>query len=157
NLAGHLLTLREAFRELEDRPLLGQEVLTGIADTVLVLRETLHADADEGRTTTVSRKDLVASLDAIVAALAPVPQSPAAWAERLPALQWLADTTVDIARTLSAERGETEHNEVVVWATAVSTVVASHLRDLDTLLPWARDDAEAAALPAALQARMPSP
>src|SRR5262245_12563655 len=157
NLAGHLLTLREAFVELQHRPLLGPQVLTGIADTVLVLRETLRAAADEGRTLTVSRKDLSTSLDAIVAALEPAPDSPAGWAERLSTLQSLADTTVDIARTLSAERGETEDNEVVVWANAIHAVVASHVRDLDTLLPWARSDAEADALPAALRAHVPSP
>jgi len=158
NLAGHLFTLREAFRELEHRPLLGPQVLTGIADTVLVLRDSLRAVEDDRRTLTVSRKDLSTSLDAIVAALQPAPESPADWADRLSVLETLADTTADIARTLSAERGETESTDVVVWASAIRAVVASHVRDLDTLLPWARSGADPSdMLPATFRARIPSP
>ena len=159
NLAGHLLTLREACRELEQRPLLGPQVLTGIADTVQVLREELQAVKDDRRTLTVSRKDLLASLDALVAALQPAPATPVEWAARMSALGALADTTVDIASTLSAERGDADSNAVVVWAQAIRAVVASHARDLDSLLPWARADHVESpdGVPAGLRARMPSP
>ncbi len=137
NLAGHLLALREACRELAERPLLGDRVLVGIQDTALVLREVAHAVTVDRRTQTVSQKDLDASLDALMAALGSAPATPADWAERLGVLAALADTTADIARTLQAERDEPDGGELVVWADAIRAVVASHARDLDGVLPRA--------------------
>ena len=56
---------------------------------------------------------------------------------------------MDIARTLTAERGDSADAEVLTWAEAVHAGIASHARDLDMALPWARlvfgDDAPMAA------------
>ncbi len=159
NLAGHLIALREACVELAERPFLGPQVPRGIADTLLVLRETARAITDDRRTLTVSRKDLETSLDAFAGALGPAPTGAADWAARLATLETLADTTLDIARTLRAERDESDGGELVAWAEALRAVVASHARDVDTLLPWARrlatQPSEAAAT--RLGASMPSP
>ena len=38
NLAGHLVALGQACQEIIDRPLLGPQVLSGIADAILLLR-----------------------------------------------------------------------------------------------------------------------
>ena len=42
-----------------------------------------------------------------------------------------ADTVVDIARTLTAERNDSGYSEVLAWAVALQATIASHQRDLD--------------------------
>src|SRR5262249_54385912 len=69
NLAGHLIALREACRELCERPLLGPQALSGIEDSLLVLQETTHSLSDDRRTVTVTRKNLEESQAAVAAAL----------------------------------------------------------------------------------------
>jgi cyclic beta-1,2-glucan synthetase len=44
----------------------------------------------------------------------------------------------DIARTLTAERGDSADAELLTWAETLDAGVASHARDLDMVLPWAR-------------------
>ncbi|MBI2466412.1 MAG: hypothetical protein HYV62_01090 [Candidatus Rokubacteria bacterium] len=138
NLAGHLVTLGQACREMLDRPLLGPETLAGIEDAVLMVREAARAIADDRRTQTVSRKHLDAALDGLDASLRSVPATPAQWAERLAELEGHARTVADIARTLSEERGDGPDAEVPTWAEALRAGVESHARDLDVTMPWAR-------------------
>jgi cyclic beta-1,2-glucan glucanotransferase len=138
NLAGHLVALGQACQDLIDRPLLGPQVLSGIADAVLLLRQSARAIADDRRTQTVTRKHLDEAVDALTMALSPVPVTPGDWVGRLTELQARAHDVTDIARTLTAERGDSGDAEVVVWAEAVRESIESHLRDLDMALPWAR-------------------
>jgi cyclic beta-1,2-glucan synthetase len=44
---------------------------------------------------------------------------------------------VDIARVLTAERGDDAGSELLVWAQAARASIASHERDLETITPWA--------------------
>ena len=139
NLAGHLVALRQACQELINRPLLGgPRVFSGITDAILLVRASSRAISDDRRTQTVTRKHLDEALDALVRALNPVPITPSDWVLRLTELETLARTVVDIARTLTAERGDSTDAEVLVWAEAVLEDIESHLRDLDMVLPWAR-------------------
>src|SRR3989442_13551478 len=55
NLAGHLITLAHACRELIDGPRPGA-ALAGIADAVSLVRESLNALADRGRVLAVARR-----------------------------------------------------------------------------------------------------
>ena len=81
------------------------------------------------RTQTVTLGQLDESREALAAALREPPTSPAAWAARLRQLAGLADTLVDIARTLTAERGDGEHADLLAWAEATRAAIASHERD----------------------------
>ena len=138
NLAGHLVALGQACHELIDRTLLGPQVLSGIADAVLLLRQSARAVTDDRRSQTVTRKQLEDAVDALSAALTPVPATPGDWVARLTELEARADTMVDIARTLTAERGERADAEVHAWAEAVHAGIKSHACDLDAAMPWAR-------------------
>ena len=138
NLAGHLIVLGQACREIIDRPLLGPMVLSGIADAILLLRQSARAIVDGRRTQTVTRKHLDEALDALTAALTPVPSTPGDWLVRLTELGARADTMADIARTLTAERGDSRDVELLAWAEAVRAAIESHARDLDAAMPWAR-------------------
>ena len=138
NLAGHLIALGQACQDILDRPLLGPQVLSGIADAVLLVRASAHAIADDRRSHIVTRTHLDEALDALTAALSPVPETPGDWALRLTELEAHAHTVVDMARTLTAERGDRADTEVLAWAEAVQADIASHARDLDMAFPWAR-------------------
>jgi cyclic beta-1,2-glucan synthetase len=138
NLAGHLIALGQACREIIDRPLLGPHALSGITDAILLLRQAARAIVDDRRTQTVTRKHLDEAVDALTAALSPVPMSPGDWVARLTELEERAHTMADIARTLTAERGDSDEGELVTWAEAARATIESHARDLDLALPWAR-------------------
>lgn len=138
NLAGHLLALGQAGKEIIDRPVLGPHILSGIADAVLLVRESARAIVDDRRTQTVTRRHLDEALDALTVTLSSVPITPRDWSMRFAALEVHTHTLVDIARTLTAERGEEADSEVLAWAEAVRVAVESHVRDLDAIMPWAR-------------------
>jgi cyclic beta-1,2-glucan synthetase len=138
NLAGHLVALGQACQDIIDRPLLGPQVLSGIADTILLLRASASALVDDRRTQTVTRKHLDQALDALTMALGPIPVTPGDWVTRLTELQAPAHNVADIARTLTAERGDGADAELLTWAEALDADIESHARDLDIALPWAR-------------------
>ena len=138
NLAGHLVALRQSCQELINRPLVGPWVFSGITDTVLLVRESVARMPDNRRTQTVTRKQLDEALDALILALDPIPTAPRNWIGRLAELESRAHTMLDIARTLTAERGDGADSEVVVWAEAVLQNIESHLRDLSMVFPWER-------------------
>jgi cyclic beta-1,2-glucan synthetase len=138
NLAGHLVALGQACQDIIARPLFGPQVLSGIADTILLLRGSARAIVDDRRTQTVTRRHLDEALDALTTALTPVPVTPGDWVVRLAELEARAHTMADIARTLTAERGDRADAELLAWAEALDAGIESHARDLDMVLPWAR-------------------
>jgi cyclic beta-1,2-glucan synthetase len=138
NLAGHLLALGQVCQDIIDRPIFGPQVLSGIADAVLLVRESALALTDDRRTQTVTRKHLEETLDTLMAGLNTVPVTPHDWDQRFGELAALSQTLVDIARTLAAERGHSADAEVLAWAEALRLTVESHARDRDEVMPWAR-------------------
>ena len=135
NLAGHLIALGQACQDLIDRPLLGPHVLSGIEDTVLLVRESAGRMADDRRTQTVSRKLLDDALEALTAVLSPVPVTPVDWAGRLRELGARAHAVVGVAHTLTAERGDYADAEVLVWAEAVCAGIGRYAHDLNLAFP----------------------
>ena len=132
NLAGHLVALRSACRQMIADPL-GSEWLSGINDALQLTRESLRLLTDDRRSHTVTRKHLEDALDALSAGLAIVRES--GGTPRLQDLAGHADTVVDIAETLSAERNDSSSKEVLAWAAALQASIASHRRDVDHLMP----------------------
>jgi cyclic beta-1,2-glucan synthetase len=137
NLAGHLVALWQACQERINRPLLGPWVFSGITDAILLVRASSRAISDDRRTQTVTRKHLDEALDALVLALDPVPLTTQDWVARIAEIESRARTMADIARTLTAERGDKADAEVLVWAEAVLENIESHQRDIDMMLRWA--------------------
>ncbi|HYN22161.1 MAG TPA: glucoamylase family protein, partial [Thermoanaerobaculia bacterium] len=143
NLAGHLLVLAEACRQLTERPLLDSQILLGIGDAVTLIRESAPASA--GRTQAVTRRQLDEALAAVAASLETPPTPPTTpmqWAARLDEIAEGLHAVVDVARALAAEQQASSDaaswTEVLAWAELAEACVASHARDLDALLPWAR-------------------
>ncbi|HSJ97565.1 MAG TPA: glucoamylase family protein, partial [Myxococcota bacterium] len=151
NLAGHLIALGRACRERIERPVIDPSWRAGIADALALARESLPALAAGRHAQTVTWKQLEEALDAVAAALEPAPGTPAEFAERLAVLACHADTVADIAHTLVGERDDDAGADLLTWAEALRASIASHERDLELLLPWARASGAASeTLPAGL-------
>jgi cyclic beta-1,2-glucan synthetase len=139
NLAGHLLVVATACRDASQRPLLGDVSLAGIADAVRLVEEASSRLGDDRRTQTVTRAHLDQARQTLVEALGAAPFTAAERVAHLGRLAAAADTLLDIAQTLTAERGDDETSEVLVWARAVRAAISSHQRDVDIVMPWAAD------------------
>jgi cyclic beta-1,2-glucan synthetase len=144
NLAGHLIALSNACREMTRTPLLTPEWLAGIEDALELMRESQRALTDDRRVQSVTRKHLDDAVDALaatvsasIAGVSSAPTTPADVVSRLAELAINVDTVVDIVRTLSGERGDSASAELLSWAESVRTSIQSHQRDLQTLMPWA--------------------
>ncbi|HEX5591265.1 MAG TPA: glucoamylase family protein [Candidatus Limnocylindrales bacterium] len=129
NLAGHLIALSNACRQLIEQPLPVSAALAGIEDAVELAREAASVIGDDRRTQTITRRHLDEALEPLPDD-GPVPGTTAAWADRLERLAGHARTLSDVAAALTAERGEDADGELVTWAEAVGESVASHARDL---------------------------
>jgi len=129
NLAGHLIALESSCREMINGPTTCVEWLQGIDDTLQLTRESLGLLVEDLRTHTVTRKHLEDALDALSGALDTLRQGNGI--PNLSELSLQADTVVDIARTLTAERNDSGYAEVLAWAVALQASVTSHQRDLD--------------------------
>jgi cyclic beta-1,2-glucan synthetase len=145
NLAGHLIALWNACREMARRPLFDPQWRAGIGDALSLACEALEDIADDpGSATRGQLRDALDSLHSSLqqSAAASTPLVIAGW---LRELAHHAESVADLARTLAAERRESAgaSAEVLIWANAVGASVRSHLRDLESVIPWAaaiRDD-----------------
>src|SRR6266851_7254716 len=135
NLAGHLIVLGNACRDMKERPLDSGEALRGIEDALLLSKEAASQLTDDRRSQTVTRTNLDEAIGALATSLAEPEAGPAEWAGRLRRLGTLADTLVDVARTFAAERGDGDDAAVLVWTRATHAAIQSHLRDVDASVP----------------------
>ena len=143
NLAGALLVLGNACREMIDQPVPGRAALTGIEDAALLLREAAQREAAQREAADrhvgiAERRRLDAAIDVVMAVVAQEPRTPGGWAARLAELESAARTVEHCARGLGDEATTRSRSAVVVWADALRIAVETHERDLDTLAPWAR-------------------
>ncbi|MGH7838806.1 MAG: glucoamylase family protein, partial [Candidatus Binataceae bacterium] len=136
NLAGHLIAFGNACREIINRPLTNSSWRSGIEDAVALTRESLPALAGDLRTYTVTPKQLDEALDALSALLRSDPQTPAVLIAQLAKLGLQADSVIDIAQTLTAERGDGAGAELLTWADAIRASIDSHRREIELLMPW---------------------
>ena len=138
NLAASLLALSNGCRQLLKQPPGLPRILSGICDSIDLLRETLVAVPDTRRTHVVTRKQLTNAIDAVDVALDPVPENAISAASRLLKLRARATTMSDIAQTYAQEQGEGPEPELHVWAESARQCINSHIRDAETWMPWVR-------------------
>jgi len=141
NLAGHLLALSNACRQMIDQPLPVAAALAGIGDGVALARQAAGAIGDDRRSQTLTWRQLDEALAPLAEAGSVVPATPEAWAARLDELSAHARTLSDVAAALTAEREEGQEGDLVTWAEAARRAVSSHVRDLALLRPLAPVDA----------------
>ncbi len=136
NLAGHLLTLEQACREMLNQPLKLDSALIGLADTHSLLIAALVKITDDRRTLTVTTKELRQKVDMIGQLLASRPTEPKAWSVLWQKLSTCADILLDLASAYAVERGDAKDNEVLAWANLLCDDIRSHAVDVDNLIPW---------------------
>ncbi|MDD5035298.1 MAG: glucoamylase family protein, partial [Methylococcaceae bacterium] len=136
NLAGHLLTLAQACREMLRRPLAFSTALSGLADTHRLLTAALANLTDDRRTLTFTLKELRQKAVVLGKLVENHPADPDGWSRQWRQLTLCADTLLDLARAYAAERGDTDDSEVLAWATLLRDDIGSHTRDVECLVPW---------------------
>ncbi len=150
NLAGHLLALSNACREMIDQPLPIEAALKGINDALILTRQAAEVVGDDRRSQTVTRRHLDDALD--WPSVGGVTNA-GDWTTRLGEFSALARTLSDVAAALTAEREDGEQSELITWADATRLAVDSHSRDLAI----ARHAAPDSALPTIAELSDPPP
>src|SRR6185295_1493388 len=110
NLAGHLLTLVEACRQLVGCPLLSSQVLSGIGDAVALIRASAPASAGR-KSQTVTKRQLDATLFTLDSLLTAEPETQDEWSASLAELSIGLHAVVDVARALAREEKESANAE----------------------------------------------
>ncbi|MGB5294194.1 MAG: glucoamylase family protein [Thermoanaerobaculia bacterium] len=137
NLAGDLIALSQACRELVHHPPFGPEILEGVRDALQLVLDSLEKAEHAQRIQMVTAVRLREAAAAMSAILKGPPTSLPEWVERLEELETRAENLLDIARTFSDDSVDVTRSEVLTWAEAVRDSVQSHVRDLETCLPEA--------------------
>jgi cyclic beta-1,2-glucan synthetase len=140
NLAGHLIAVGNACSEMIRRPLTGTSWMAGIADTLMLARESAQTLGDTRHTHTVSRQQMQEELDGFDASLRDMPNDLTGVIAKLDVLASHAGTFSDIVRTLIGEVEENQHGEpgaaLLFWSEAARATIRSHQRDCAMLIPW---------------------
>ena len=136
NLAGHLITLAQACREMLRQPLNFSIALVGLADTHRLLMAALEKMTDDRRTHTVTLKELRHKLVTFGELLDKSPTDAEQWGLLWRQLKIKADTLLDLVRSYSDERNDEGESELLAWATLLREDILSHTRDIDNLVPW---------------------
>jgi cyclic beta-1,2-glucan synthetase len=136
NLAGHLIALAQGCRKLMDVPILDPAVLSGIGDALTLAHESLDAIENPQRAQVVTAAQLRKALASLEEDLVDPPESLSAWGIRLQGLAAQAENLVDMARTFASDVEEISQSDILGWSVALRDTVRSHLRDLETMLPW---------------------
>ncbi len=139
NLAGHLLALANACREMIASPVLDKQWVQGIADSIALTRESLGALAADRRSYTVTPKQLADALDAIALLIQSVPRTAMEATAVLAKLGAESESVIDIARALTLERTDPASGDVLAWAEALRACIRSHQRDVELLKPCTLD------------------
>jgi len=131
NLAGHLVVLANACRDMVGQPLPVQAAIAGINDAIGLTRLASGAIGDAWRSQTLTRRDLDEALAVPAGQLGQEPESLDAWTARLEEMATHTGTLSDVADALAAEHGEGMDTEFVTWAAASRSTVASHRQDIE--------------------------
>ncbi|HEY3307512.1 MAG TPA: glucoamylase family protein [Desulfuromonadaceae bacterium] len=134
NLAGHLITLCQAGREMIEHPLPFSTRLQGINDTTGILRQTLQEIGD----TDPQVFQLLNMLEGIRAGISAAPNDFLAQASFWDMLEAEAKTIVARIQTFSREWKGHPGNEALAWAGLLLEDIRSHKQELDQLMPWVR-------------------
>jgi cyclic beta-1,2-glucan synthetase len=148
NLAGHLIALGNALREMIARPAVGRQWLDGVEDSIAFLRESLGALRDDRRSHTVTPKQLEHALDTMARLIASNPHTVSELPAKFVELATDSDSITDIARALKLERDDPAADDLLAWAEVLRACIGSHQRDVELLKPLATDGTALDSIPA---------
>jgi cyclic beta-1,2-glucan synthetase len=134
NLAGHLIALGNACREITESPVGNPHWIAGLEDNLALVRETTLLHVETRRAPATAYAELNVALDAFAATMEDVRPNPSGAVRHAADLAQKADALAACARALPKEHGG---EEIVVWTEALRVSIVAHRRDLDLLMPWA--------------------
>ncbi len=143
NLAGALIALGAACREMIDQPFISAAALVGVDDTASVLRRAIDYRSYDRRRSVVDRHRIEAAVATLTDANDAVYRTPADYVARLHELATAAQVLREVGRSEPEDRSGTD-GEFAIWTDALVAGIASHQRDLGVLAPWAWLHADAA-------------
>jgi cyclic beta-1,2-glucan synthetase len=134
NLAGHLIALGNACRELPDRPAGNENWIAGLLDTLELLREAALPCVDQSPAANVK---LDGPIGKITKLLQSKPATPGSMAKCLSDLAATSEVLLanmrEVLPTCTKEAGAL----MSVWAEALRGSIFIHCQDFDLLMPWA--------------------
>jgi cyclic beta-1,2-glucan synthetase len=134
NLAGHLIALSNACREMPTGPITNPCWRAGIADNLALMREA--ACRKNPHASTAIDAQLNRAIDEFGALLQNAPANPIGIAQYLTDMMQKAEALVELAHVVSKGRGDAAA-EIIVWAQALHASVLAQRRDAELLMPWA--------------------
>ncbi len=139
NLAGHLITLKQFFIELQEEPVFKEATRHGLADTIeLISEEAGRLGTIRQRTEVITIKHLREEIEACKQlAAAATPPTLSAWATLFDALSERAAIIEDIVGALALEHGEESYADLSWWISALRHQLRGLRRDVTMLVPWA--------------------
>ena len=158
NLAGHLIALGNACRDIAQSRFETADRLCGIDDNLALLREAVDAHATGDLTLGSEHTQVISAIAAVAALLRDQPSDPAGLVRRLTDLLSAAGRLVDHVRAWSASSPKPA-SDMNIWAQAVHDCAAAHRRDFELVMPWAwltPDPASPHNAIAAMRASMPT-
>jgi cyclic beta-1,2-glucan synthetase len=135
NLAGHLLVLKQACREMARSPATVSRRIAGIRDTVDLAAESLKELVEDFPRPPSAAKRLAAALDEIRTLLQAPDGDPAEFAIHLTNLKRAAEGAAAIARALADEVRAPKGGELLDWMDSLAACLSSHARDFEVTTP----------------------
>jgi cyclic beta-1,2-glucan synthetase len=138
NLAGHLITLKQAALDLPDDKLFDTRVLDGLKDTVAAItQETSLLAAARQRTDAITINQLRGEIQSCTSLLSRgTPAGLDGWRTLFEAVNEHATIIDDIVAALTLEHRGDEFTELRWWTSSLLHEVHNYLRDLNLLAPW---------------------
>ncbi|MBC7984082.1 MAG: glycosyl transferase, partial [Candidatus Obscuribacterales bacterium] len=130
NLAGHLIALQQACLSMIGATLLHAEWRNGIGDTLALTKEHARDVKQQSRQRSPTLDKLMGVLDAFEVTLSSE-SSQLASAAQLASLLDSADMLVNLAASLTGERGEGTNAPLLKWTEMLRANLRSHLRDIE--------------------------
>ena len=137
NLAGHLIALGNACHEIIISPVGNRNWLSGIDDTLELVREAARLNTEERRAPSAAHLRLNEAIDLFAMTLRNPPLTPKGVALGLREMVRLADELVTYASAWSLQRIGKPGQELVIWTEALRASLLAHRNDFDSLMPWA--------------------
>ncbi len=139
NLAGHLLALKQSVLDIADRPLLDENLIKGLADTVKLMQaESISLSPARQRTEVLTVKQLRLEIENCVKLIEnPTFVTTAEWRKFLDSFGFHAAAINDITDAFLQEHGISHFAELRFWSHALLHQINAIRRDLDLLFPIA--------------------
>ena len=140
NLAGHLIAVGNACTEMFKRPIVSSEWMKGIADALLLVRDSLQPMLNNHQLRNKIQKQLDVELDRFFLLLNEVVTNPSGFVRKLEELAKHADIVTTVAQALIEDGGEDLNRkrgeELLFWMAATGASIKSHGRDIELLKVW---------------------